>query len=98
MTSLPNRLALLRRRLRWSAAVRGVSCLVAALLVAGMGGALLDWRWHLAALVRATLLTATLLGSGYIAFRFLIQPLSAYTDDLALALRIERHFPWLEDG
>jgi len=96
--TLRNRLAALRRRLRLVHTVRGVGllvgCVVALIALAG----LLDWQIHLPGLVRALLLVGTLTGAGYILFRYLLEPLSARTDDLSLALRVEECYPTLNDA
>jgi hypothetical protein len=97
-TMLRQRLAFLRRRLRLVATVRGVGFLLTVLLSAALINGLLDWRWHLPALVRAIVLTGTLVGGIYVAFRYLFRPLSAPSDDFSLALRVEEAYPGLNDS
>src|SRR5262245_54707979 len=97
MNPLQLRLAALRRHLRWVVAVRGgcwaVGFLVLALALAGW----LDWRLSMPSLPRAIFLTAALAGSGFLTARYLVLPLRRRCDDLALALRIEKCYPELND-
>jgi hypothetical protein len=95
---LPRRLAALRRRLRLVVTFRGVSWLVTLLCVTALVAGLLDWRVHLPALVRAIFLVGTLSGGGYVLFCYLLRPLAQNADDLTLALRIEEHYPGLNDS
>jgi hypothetical protein len=98
MNPLQIRLAALRRRLRMVVTFRGLSWVVALLLLVLALAGLLDWRIHLPDLVRAVLLAATLAAAGYVAWRYLIGPLWAKADDLSLALRVEEHYPALNDA
>ena len=68
--------------------------LVATTIVAGV----LDWRWHLPGLVRAVFLAVALAAAAIIAIRYLFKPLTARSDDLALALRVEERYPTLNDA
>jgi hypothetical protein len=95
---LRQRLSALRRRLRFVATVRGSGLLLTVLLAAAIVVGLLDWRWHLPALVRAVVLVGTLSGGIIIAYRYLFRPLSAPNDDLSLALRVEEEYPLLNDA
>src|SRR5689334_21727730 len=88
-TMLRHRLSALRRRIRLVAAVRGVGFLLTTLLATAVVAGLLDWRWHLPGLVRAVVLVGTLVGAVFILYRYLFRPLSAPSDDLSLALRVE---------
>ncbi len=97
-STLRKRLAGLRRRLRLVATVRGAGLLLTVVLAAAVVAGLLDWRWHLPDLVRAIVLVGTLAGGTLIAFRFLFQPLTAPSDDLSLALRVEEEYPALNDA
>jgi hypothetical protein len=96
--ALRRRLAALRRRLRFVATFRGASWLLAAVVATVAVACLLDWRFQLPSLVRAVLLVFTLAGGGYLFYRHLFRPLSARTDDLSLALRIEESYPSLNDA
>src|SRR5262249_32011886 len=87
-----------RRHLRLVVTLRGGCWVVALLLFATALGGLVDWRFHLPALVRAFLLTSTLGAAGYVGHRYLVQPLLAKTDDLSLALLLETHYPVLNDS
>jgi hypothetical protein len=100
MNPLQVRLAALRRRLRLVITFRGACWLLAILLIALALTGLLDW-WvpgHLPSLVRAILLSAALAVAGYVAYRYLVSPLQASADDLSLALRVEAHYPILNDA
>jgi hypothetical protein len=67
------------------------------LVLAACLAGLLDWRIHLPESVRVSLLTGVLGSTGLVAYR-LIRPLTSRTDDLSLALRIEEHYPALNDS
>jgi hypothetical protein len=96
--TLRQRLAALRRQLRLVATLRGGGWLVAVLFVPMVAAGLLDWRFHLPALVRAVLLIGTLTAAGLVALRQLLRPLSDRSDDLTLALRVEEAFPGFNDA
>lgn len=104
MNPLQSRLAALRRRLRLVVTFRG-GCWSGAVLLGGVALAcLIDYglfhnlNLDLPRFVRALLLAATLGGTGYIAWQFLLRPLSYRTDDLSLALRVEEAYPVLNDA
>ncbi len=97
-SKLRQRLAALRRRLRFVATVRGTGLLLTVLLATAVVAGLLDWHWHLPALVRAVVLIGTLVGAVVVAYRYLFRPLSAPSDDLSLALRVEEEYPGLNDA
>jgi hypothetical protein len=80
------------------ATFRGVCWLLVLVLTTAALAGFLDWRWHLPGLVRAVVLAGTLAGAGIVSFRYLVGPLSARTDDLTLALRVEEHYPALNDA
>jgi hypothetical protein len=96
--SLQQRLVAVRRRLRFVATCRGSGWLVAVVLLPLAVGGLVDWALHLPGLARAVLLVGTLVGAGLVAVRYLVQPISARSDDLTLALRVEEHFPGFNDS
>src|SRR5262245_26388369 len=98
MNPIQDRLAAVRRRLRLIVTFRGAAWLIAGFLACTMVAGLIDWRWHLPGVVRAFLLAGSLSGLGYIAFRYLVRPLSARADDLTLALKIESAYPELNDS
>jgi len=98
MNPLQIRLAALRRRLRMVVTFRGLSWVAALLLLVLALAGLLDWRIHLPDLARAVLLVGTLAAAGYVAWRYLLGPLWAKADDLSLALRVEEHYPALNDA
>ncbi len=95
---LRQRLAALRRRLRRTAVVRGVSWLVLFTVVMAAAACLLDIFLALPSLARAALLVGWLAGAGLIARRHLYRPLAQRCDDLSLALRVEQRFPSLNDA
>src|SRR6516225_3518724 len=97
-STLRKRLAGLRRRLRLVATVRGAGLLLTVVLATAVVAGLLDWRWHLPELVRAIVLVGTMAGGVAIAYRFLLRPLTAPSDDLSLALRVEEEYPALNDA
>jgi hypothetical protein len=104
MNPLQSRLAALRARLMVVVTVRGV-CLAAAVLLGCLCAAVLFdcclhwWRdadtWSL---LRAAFLVGTLSGTGIVLYWALLRPLSARTDDLSLALRVEEQYPILNDA
>jgi len=95
---LRQRLAAVRRRLRFVTTFRGSTWLLALLLGGAAVAGLLDWRFHLPDVIRALLLVATLAGAGYVFYRRLFLPLREKDDDLTLALRIEQLYPGLNDS
>lgn len=98
MNPLQQRLTALRRRLRFVATFRGLCVVLGVLLFAAILMGVLDWRVHLPGAIRAVVLAGTLGGAGFLAYHFLVRPLNEPADDLALALRIESHFPELNDA
>src|SRR5262245_42486379 len=81
---LRQRLAAVRRRLRFVTTFRGSTWLLALLLGGVAVAGLLDFRFHLPDVVRALLLVATLAGTGYIFYSRLLLPLRQKDDDLTL--------------
>jgi hypothetical protein len=98
MNPLQNRLAALRRRLRLVVTFRGSSWLATILFTAIAVVGLLDWRLHLGIALRISLLTGTLTVLGYVAYRLVVWPLATGTDDLHLALRLEKLYPSFNDS
>ncbi len=98
MNPLQIRLAALRRRLRLVVSLRGVCWLLAFLVGAAALAGGLDWLLRLPGVPRALLLVAGLCGAGFLAYRYLLQPLTAPADDLSLALKVEAKFPVLNDA
>jgi hypothetical protein len=95
---LRHRLAGVRRRLRFVTTFRGSTLLLALLLGGAAVAGLLDWKFHLPAVIRALCLVATIGGAGVIFYRRLYVPLREKDDDLTLALRIEQLYPGLNDN
>lgn len=95
---LRQRLAAVRRRLRFVTTFRGTTWLLALLLTAAAVAGLLDWRFHLPAALRALFLVGGVAGAGFIFYRRLFLPLREKDDDLTLALRIEELYPGLNDS
>ncbi len=104
MNPLQSRLADLRRRLRLVVTFRGGCWALAALIGSVALACLIDQAVYLRtsrdlpALIRAGFLVAILGGAGYVAYRFLFRPMTARTDDLSLALRVEEQYPELNDA
>ena len=96
--ALRQRLAALRRRIRRTAVIRGVSWLVFTTAFLATAAGLLDAAVPLPSLARAGLLVGWLVGVGLLTWQFLVRPLSRRRDDLSLALRIEQRFPSLNDA
>ncbi|MCI0463480.1 MAG: hypothetical protein L0Z62_41610 [Gemmataceae bacterium] len=102
--SLRKRLADLRRRLWLVAAFQGVCWAIAVLVGSVALACLIDQAVYLRtgrdlpALIRALVLVGIVSGSAVVAYRFLFRPLSARTDDLSLALRVEEQYPELNDA
>jgi hypothetical protein len=104
MNPLQSRLAALRRRLRMVVTVRG-GCLAATVLLACLSFAgLADVAVYRIlgvetwSLLRAAILVGTLAGTGAVVYLTLLRPMSARTDDLSLALRVEEQYPILNDA
>ena len=95
---LARRLLWVRRRLRVVTTVRGISWLLALVLLAAIGVGLIDWKLHLPSLVRAVALVGVLGGAGFILIKHLLRPLAAKSDDLTLALQVEEQYPGLNDS
>lgn len=95
---LTNQLQHLRRQVRRTLVLRGVS-LVLLVLLGTTGLAVgLDWLLRLDdAGLRRLLLLAVLAATGRCAWQQLFVPLRVPLDDIALALQIERRFPELRD-
>src|SRR5262245_4929496 len=92
------RLAALRRRLWLVHGWRGLCAVVALVLGAGVVIGMADYWVHLPQLVRAALLFGLVCTAGFVAYRYVLQPFTTPADDLALALRVEAHFPQLNDA
>ncbi len=95
---LRQRLAALRRRLRLVATCRGAGWLLALFVLTAAANGYLDWKYRLHGIVRAAELVALLGGAAVLAYRYLYRPLSARSDDLSLALRVEERYPVLNDS
>jgi hypothetical protein len=94
---LRSRLGDLRRRWRRLVVVRGVAFVTATALTVAIAIGLIDHAIHLPALVRATALVGSLV-AGVFAVRRTLRELRTLNDDVALALRVEDHFPGLNDA
>ncbi len=96
--SLRQHFVVLRRKLRRVTWLRGLTVVLALILPALLLAGVLDWTLHLPGVVRAVFLTGILAGAGILVYRFLYLPLGQRVDDLTLALRIEDHYPSLNDA
>lgn len=98
MNPLQNRLAGLRRKLRFQIGWRGVCALLGLLIGATVLAGLADWFLDLPSLIRALTLVSILGTTGVVAYRVIFVPLTSRSDDLSLALQIEEHYPELNDA
>src|SRR5437660_154764 len=94
---LRSRLADLRRRWRRLVLLRVTCAAVAVALGAVVVAGFLDHAVHLPALVRAVALVG-LAAAAVLAIIRVTRQLAIVNDDLALALRVEDHFPALNDA
>ena len=95
---LQQRLHRLRGRLRAVVLLRQGSLVLAALMLSVGAVAWLDWRFQLPSLVRAIALIGILVGSFIVIARTIVRPLQKNATLLALAQRVEREFPHLNDS
>lgn len=87
----------LRRKIRFRLFVTGV-CLVFAVATFGSAVAIaLDWLLELTAGVRVLLLLGVSGATLYVAWRYLVRPLTARFSDVWVAIQVEKHYPWLKD-
>src|SRR5262249_38293908 len=98
MNPLQQRLCALRRRLRFVVTFRGGCWLIALLVGSAASVGALHRLVNLPPLVRALFLVGILSGAVFLAYRYLVRPLWAKTDDLSLALRVEALYPALNDS
>ncbi len=95
---LRTRLVGLRRRWRRLLLLSAAAAVAAAAAGAAVALGLLDAAVHLPALVRALALIGLLTAGGLFLRRGVLRPWRELGDDLALALRVEDHFPTLNDA
>ncbi len=98
MNPLLSRLASLRRWTRLVEGWRGLCAVFALVVGLGTVTGLLDFAVHLPGLVRAVVLVGAIAGAGFLAYRYLVLPFGRSCDDLTLALRVEEHYPELNDA
>src|SRR4051794_27853980 len=96
--ALRQRFALLRRRIRLVAGLRGGGWVLALVLLTTILFGVADYFQRLPALPRAAVLVTLLSGAAVLVHRYIIQPLSARNDDFSLALRVEERYPTLNDA
>ncbi len=96
-TRLESRIAALRGQVRLLLAVHGVAVLALGLIVAVLFCGAADWLIHLDGVIRLALLIGTGALGLWLAVRYIIGPLMVRFSDLAIALRIERRWPGLND-
>ncbi len=92
------RLAKLRRALRWTAFVRGAALTLALPLGLTILLGWLDWELDIPPFVRVFGLVGLLTLTGILWLRCIVRPLQEPLDLQALALRLEEHFPELNDS
>lgn len=94
---LESRIAALRGQVRRLLALHGLSRVVGVVIPLVMLAGFLDWFFHLDGYVRLSTLLA-LCGLGcWLAHRYVLVPLVVRFRDLDIALRIEEHWPGLND-
>ena len=98
MNPLQERLSALRKRLRLVVTFRGLSWVLALVFLGALAGGWIDWRIHFPSLVRAILLVCVIGAAAYLALRYLFKPLIQPSDDLSLALQVEKRYPVLNDS
>src|SRR5437867_2376818 len=95
--TITNKLAGLRSHLRRITLVHGLARVAIAVVGFILGTYVLDRLLDLPWAFRLVLLIAGAGGIAWAAWRFLLQPLSHAADDDAVALRVEREYPELND-
>lgn len=98
MNPLLKRLAVLRVKVRLLDGWQGVCAVIALVLGVTVAVGVLDFFFHLPNLFRAAALVSLLVGSGAIAYRYLVRPFARPCDDLNLAIRVEEAYPELNDS
>jgi hypothetical protein len=98
MNPILKRLAALRWKVRLLDGWLGICALVALVLGVVVGVGVIDSALHLPNLVRAVALVSLLVGSGFVAWLYLVKPFAQPCDDLNLALRVEDAYPELNDS
>lgn len=98
MNPLLKRFASLRLKVRLLDGWQGMCALVALVVGVAVTVGVLDYFAHLPTIVRAAALVGLLVGSGAIAYRYLVRPFGKPCDDLNLALRVEEAYPELNDS
>ncbi len=95
---LPQRLRSVRTQLRTILLIRHGSQALALFVLTVVAIALLDWRFQLPALIRAIALVGILAGSALLIARTIVVPWRRNSTLLAIAQRVERAFPELNDS
>ncbi len=88
----------LRRRIRAYVCTDGMARIVVALGAGFWASLALDWTFELPVLLRAVVLMAVALATGYVVYRFLFVPLAVRLADRNMALLLERKFAQFDDG
>ncbi len=82
-----------KRSLFWT----GAAIVLTGILAIVVGESIVDWLMPLSSPVRIALLGVVLVATGYLLYRYLIQPLRVSLTLRDVALNIERQYPNLED-
>ncbi|MBM3997036.1 MAG: hypothetical protein FJ303_23225 [Planctomycetes bacterium] len=98
MNPLLQRLASLRRQVRFLDGWIGTTALVALVLGVGVAVGVADFYLHIPSLVRGGLLIGLLVSSACLVYSLLVQPFANPYDDLSLALMVEEKYPELNDA
>ncbi|MBI1324315.1 DUF4175 family protein [bacterium] len=94
---LLDRIASFRGRVRRLLGIYGLARVAAIALAVVLAAGWADWAIHVASPIRALELLALIIVSAWALRRFVLRPMMANFDDLALALRIEDRWPGLQD-
>jgi len=89
---ISQRLRRLRGKITIWFLIDGLSKLLLAVVVLIGLDLLVDWTFHMDRAQRAVMLVLCLGCLGYVAYRWLLRPLSYHLSDDALCLRVERHY------
>ena len=97
-STLADRLCVVRRRIRRTVLLHGLSATLLTIGAVTLAASLLDWLVHIDDTgLRLLLLAGVAAATATAGWRWLVRPLRTRLGDVDLALRIERRFPVLAD-